>query len=58
MGPSAEIYFVKSLESFGRLTIFFTKGRIAVILWLFTLGSVAGSIAISRRSARMTAEAS
>ena len=30
LGPSAEIYFVKSLESFGDLTIFFTKSWIAV----------------------------
>ena len=29
----AEVYFVKSLESFGTLTIFFTKSPIAMFLW-------------------------
>lgn len=49
LGPSAEIYFVKSLESFGDVTIFFTKSWIAAVLWLLILGSVAGSILIARR---------
>jgi putative tricarboxylic transport membrane protein len=49
LGPSAEIYFVKSLESFGDLSIFFTKSWIAVVLWVLIAGSVAGSIALSRR---------
>ena len=51
LGPSAEIYFVKSLESFGDLTIFFTKSWIAMVLWVLIAGSVAGSIALSRRNA-------
>ena len=48
LGPSAEVYFVKSLESFGDLTIFFTKSWIAVVLWLLILGSVIGSIYLSK----------
>ena len=50
LGPSAEVYFVKSLESFGDITIFFTKSWIAVVLWLLIIGSIAGSIMLSRRS--------
>ena len=49
LGPSAEVYFVKSLESFGDLTIFFTKSWIAVVLWALIVASVAGSIVLSRR---------
>ena len=49
LGPSAEVYFVKSLESFGTLGIFFTKSWIAMVLWVLIIGSVAGSIALSRR---------
>lgn len=52
LGPSAEIYFVKSLESFGTLTIFFTKSWIALVLWALIFGSIAFSIYSSRRSAR------
>lgn len=49
LGPSAEVYFVKSLESFGDLTIFFTKSWIAIVLWLLILGSLVGSVYLSRR---------
>lgn len=48
LGPSAEVYFVKSLESFGTLTIFFTKSPIAVFLW----GLIALSVGYSIYSAR------
>ena len=44
LGKSAEVYFVKSLESFGSLTIFFTKSPIAVFLWILILVSVCYSI--------------
>ncbi|HQZ46548.1 MAG TPA: tripartite tricarboxylate transporter permease, partial [Usitatibacteraceae bacterium] len=44
LGPSAEVYFVKSLESFGTLTIFFTKSPIAVVLWVLIAISIAFSI--------------
>ncbi|MHA6298619.1 tripartite tricarboxylate transporter permease [Devosia sp. CAU 1758] len=50
LGPSAEIYFVKSLESFGDLTIFFTKSWIAVLMWVLIIGSVALSILMARRN--------
>ncbi|SEF73662.1 putative tricarboxylic transport membrane protein [Thalassococcus halodurans] len=50
LGPSAEVYFVKSLESFGDVTIFITKSWIAVVLWLLIIGSVTGSIMLSRRA--------
>lgn len=50
LGPSAEIYFVKSLESFGDLTIFFTKSWIAMLMWVLIIGSVALSILMARRN--------
>ncbi|MBZ9708861.1 tripartite tricarboxylate transporter permease [Mesorhizobium sp. ESP7-2] len=50
LGPSAEIYFVKSLESFGDLTIFFTKSWIAVLMWFLIAGSIWVSIILARRS--------
>jgi putative tricarboxylic transport membrane protein len=50
LGPSAEIYFVKSLESFGTLTIFFTKSPIAMLLWVLIAGSVALSVYFARKS--------
>jgi putative tricarboxylic transport membrane protein len=49
LGPSAEIYFVKSLESFGDLTIFFTKSWIALFLWGLIAASIAVSVVIARR---------
>lgn len=48
LGNSAELYFVKSLEAFGTLTIFFTKSPIAGLLW----GLIALSIGYSVYSAR------
>ncbi|OSQ28536.1 tripartite tricarboxylate transporter permease [Thalassospira sp. MCCC 1A03138] len=52
LGPSAEIYFVKSIESFGTLSIFFTKSWIAVLLWILIALSVWFSVAISRKKKR------
>ena len=56
LGPSAEIYFVKSLESFGTLTIFFTKSWIADLLWVLIAVSIGFSVTMSilnrRRSER------
>lgn len=49
LGPAAEIYFVKSLESFGDLTIFFTKSWIAVVLWVLIVGSIALSVLLSAK---------
>lgn len=49
LGPSAEIYFVKSLESFGDVAIFFTKSWIAVLLWVLIVASIAVSIAMARK---------
>ncbi|MBE0530482.1 MAG: tripartite tricarboxylate transporter permease [Rhodospirillales bacterium] len=40
LGRSAELYFVKSLESFGNLTIFFTKSPIAMLLWVLIALSI------------------
>lgn len=51
LGPSSEVYFVKSLESFGDLTVFFTKSWIAVVLWILIIGSLVGSLYLSRRNA-------
>jgi putative tricarboxylic transport membrane protein len=50
LGPSAEVYFVKSIESHGSLLIFFTKSPIAAIIWVL-LGA---SIWFSRRNHRTT----
>lgn len=49
LGPSAEVYFVKSLESFGDLTIFFTKSWIASVLWVLIFGSLLGSMLLNRK---------
>lgn len=50
LGPSSEVYFVKSLESFGDMTIFFTKSWIAVVLWILIIGSLVGSLYLSRKN--------
>lgn len=47
LGPSAEIYFMKSLESFGTLSIFFTKSWIAILLWILIALSLTFSITMS-----------
>ncbi|WP_353646711.1 tripartite tricarboxylate transporter permease [Mesorhizobium sp. WSM2239] len=52
LGPSAEIYFVKSLESFGTISIFFIKSWIAVVLWILIAISIGLSIWMSRSTAR------
>ncbi|RCS22641.1 hypothetical protein DUT91_17325 [Phyllobacterium salinisoli] len=52
LGPSAEIYFVKSLESFGTFTIFFTKSWIAMVLWILIAISIGLSIWMSTSAAR------
>jgi putative tricarboxylic transport membrane protein len=49
LGKSAEVYFVKSLESYGTFTIFFTKSPIALVLWVFIIISVAYSIYHSKK---------
>ncbi|PMR71501.1 hypothetical protein CR158_01590 [Halomonas heilongjiangensis] len=50
LGSQAEIYFVKSLESAGTLSIFFTKSPIAGVLWLLILASVMFSLMMSLKS--------
>ncbi|ANT63452.1 hypothetical protein AYJ57_23515 (plasmid) [Salipiger sp. CCB-MM3] len=57
LGPSAEIYFIKSLESFGDATIFFTKSWIAVVLWILIAGSVAGAALMAKKKKEITDEA-
>ena len=57
LGPSAEIYFVKALESFGTLTIFFTKSPIALVLWALITLSIGFSIVLAMRQ-RADADAS
>jgi len=44
LGGQAEIYFVKSLESFGTYSIFFTKSPIAIVLWILIALSIGFSI--------------
>ncbi|OBX34073.1 tripartite tricarboxylate transporter TctA family protein [Halomonas elongata] len=50
LGGQAEVYFVKSLESFGTYSIFFTKSPIAVVLWLLIAASVAFSLVMGMKS--------
>lgn len=52
LGGQAEVYFVKSLESFGSLSIFFTKSPIAIVLWVLIAISVGFSIYQGMRSSR------
>lgn len=57
LGRSAELYFVKSLESFGSLTIFFTKSPIALILWGLIALSIGYSLYSLMKSSRRPKEA-
>ncbi len=50
LGPSAEVYFVKSLESYGNLTIFFTKSWIALVLWVLIAASIWLSVFVARKA--------
>ncbi len=54
LGKQLEIYFVKSLESFGTFTIFFTKSKIAWILWALIILSIVWSIVLDRRTKKMS----
>lgn len=56
LGKSAELYFVKSLESFGTLTIFFTKSPIAMFLWFLIALSIGYSIFMAMKSSRNARE--
>lgn len=49
LGPSAEIYFVKSIESYGDMAIFFTKSPIAIILWVLIVISLLMNFKIKNR---------
>lgn len=55
LGGSAEVYFVKSLESFGSYAIFFTRSPIAVGLWAMILLSLGMPVyrAVNRRGNRI-----
>ena len=50
LGPSAEIYFVKSLESFWDVTNLFTKIMIALFLWLLIAASLVASAVLARKA--------
>lgn len=50
LGGSAEVYFVKSLESYGHFSIFFTKSPIAMGLWGLIILSVVFSVIIHKKS--------
>lgn len=52
LGKDAEIYFVKSIESYGSLSIFFTKSPIAMLLWGLIAVSLAYSVHNIRKAAR------
>lgn len=53
LGSQAEVYFVKSLESFGTFSIFFTKSPIAMFLWVLILMSIAFSVYVSMKNRRL-----
>jgi putative tricarboxylic transport membrane protein len=57
LGPSAEVYFMKSLESFGTLSIFFTKSPIAVFLWCLIVLSVGYSLFTAMKTRRHSTQA-
>lgn len=51
LGDIAEKYFIDSLKgSGGDLTVFFTNGPIAIVLWVLILGSLTYAIIDSRKS--------
>lgn len=50
LGSSAEVYFVKSLESYGEYSILFTKSPIAMVLWGLIVLSIVVSAMIHRKS--------
>jgi len=50
LGSSAEVYFVKSLESYGEFSIFFTKSPIALFLWVLIALSIFFSYLIHKKS--------
>jgi putative tricarboxylic transport membrane protein len=52
LGKSAEVYFVKSIESYGNLSIFFTKSPIAMFLWVLIAISLAFAIYLRLRNRR------
>ena len=55
LGPSAEVYFVKILESFGTFKVFFTKSPIAMLLWVLIAASVLYSILSALKARKLTA---
>ena len=57
LGSSAEVYFVKTLESYGTFTVFFTKSPIAVVLWLLILASIVFSVLVHRKSKKANSSA-
>ncbi|WP_165313713.1 tripartite tricarboxylate transporter permease [Vibrio ziniensis] len=52
LGKSAEVYFVKSIESYGDLSIFVTKSPIAMFLWVIILASVGYTIRSAFKSSK------
>ncbi|MEG3115245.1 tripartite tricarboxylate transporter permease [Salinicola sp. 4072] len=58
LGKSAEVYFVKSIESYGNLSIFFTKSPIAMSLWVLIAVSLAFAIYLRVRNRRQATVAS
>ena len=50
LGSQAEVYFVKSLESFGTYSIFFTKSPIAMVLWGLIAASIMFAIVMGVKS--------
>lgn len=58
LGKSAEVYFVKSIESYGNLSIFFTKSPIAMFLWVLIAVSLAFAIYLRVRNRRQATVAS
>lgn len=53
LGPSAEIYFMKTLESYGTFTVFFTKSWIAIVLWGLIFSSILFSVMLARKNRKL-----
>ncbi|WP_111637427.1 tripartite tricarboxylate transporter permease [Marinomonas shanghaiensis] len=56
LGGSAEVYFVKSLESYGEYTVLFTKSPIAMVLWGLIVLSIVVSFMIHKKSKQHSGE--
>jgi len=58
LGSAAEVYFVKSLESYGEYSILVTKSPIAMVLWGLIILSIVLSVMIHKKSKKQAQQES